>query len=60
MLIVINFKPDLLMKKILTLIILLSCSLATLATPDPVKKNRKKARINGKTIPLPVHPKGRR
>lgn len=48
------------MKKILTLIILLSCSLATLATPDPVKKNRKKARINGKTIPLPVHPKGRR
>ncbi|WP_337043572.1 hypothetical protein [Emticicia sp. 17c] len=47
------------MKKILTIIVLLSCAIATLATPDPKKKNLKKVRVDGKTISVPTPPKKR-
>ncbi len=55
-----NSKQDFLMKKILTLVILLSCSLASLAIPDPRKKNLKKARTTGKTISIQLPSRGTR
>jgi hypothetical protein len=48
------------MKKILTLVILLGCSLATLATPDPRKKTNKKARTNGKATLVHQPSRGRK
>lgn len=48
------------MKNILTLLILCSFSLATMATPDPKKKNLKKARVTNKTTAMPIPPKNRR
>jgi len=48
------------MKNILTLLILLSCTFATMATPDPKKKNQKKARVTNKTTAMPSPPKNRR